>query len=191
MTHRADGDRVAHPLFQEGGGGSTPTSALQLEVSLISVRVACELNRKWHSRLPVIEPSNVYRNKHHFCFCADHEGVIYAVAVWTSPVARMLNDGETIELRRFAISQDAPKNTGSRVLSVMCRLMRKSHPELSRAVSYQDVDVHNGTIYSAAGWVRAAVSKGRQWSCRSRARRDVQSSSDKIRWEKRLNQKPT
>lgn len=186
MDRRAEGDRVAHPLFQEGGGGSTPTSALQLQVSQVNVYFACDLNRKWHSRLPVIEPANVWRNRHHICFCAEHQGVAYAVAIWTSPVARMLDDGKTIELRRFAIADDAPRNTGSRMLSVMCKIIAKRFSDIERAVSYQDSAVHAGTIYAAAGWHRAATVRGRQWSTPSRPRKDVQSDADKVRWSKLL-----
>lgn len=183
---RADGVRVSHPLFQEGGGGATPTSALCLAVGPISVERACELNMAWHSRLPKIEPSNVFRNKDYACYRAEHEGVIYAVAIWSSPVARALNDGATLELRRFAIAQDAPRNTGSRVLAVMARLIAKGKPHICRLVSYQDESVHSGAIYAAAGWARAASRRGGEWSCKSRPRRATQANARKTRWEKMI-----
>lgn len=182
--NRVDGVRVSHPLFQEGGGGATPTSTLCLNVSPISIERACELNMVWHSRLPKIEPSNVFRNKDYCCYRAECDGVIYAVAIWSSPVARGLNDGMTLELRRFAIAQDAPKNTGSRVLSVMTRLIKASMPHISRLVSYQDVSVHTGTIYAAAGWQKAATRRAGEWSCVSRPRAATQANSPKVRWEK-------
>lgn len=184
MEKRADSVRVSHPLFQEGGGGATPTSALDLCVFCVSVERACELNMAIHSSLPKIEPSNIYRNKRWACYSAEYVGVVYAVAVWTSPVARLLNDGQTIELRRFAIADDAPKNTASRLLGVMAKLIRKGMPEISRLVSYQDESTHDGTIYAAAGWQPTARRRGGEWSCKSRARNPQQSPGSKVRWEK-------
>lgn len=184
MGLRAESVRVAHPLFQEGGGGSSPTSALSLTVESISVERACELNRLWHSRLPVIEESNVFRNAMQCCFSATYGDLIYATAIWTSPVARMLNDGKTLELRRYAIADDAPKNTGSRVLAIMAKLIKSRFGSVCRLVSYQDTAAHAGTIYAAAGWAPAAKTSGRQWTCPSRHRRAVQSAANKVRWEK-------
>ena len=183
MSNRAEGDRVAHPLFQEGGGGSTPTSALLLRVERCGIEFARTLVRKWHSRLPEIDESNILRNKDHVCFAPDANEVCYAVAIWTSPVARMLNDGKTLELRRFAISHDAPENTGSRVLRVMRVLISRKFPHIRRLVSYQDTSVHKGTIYIAAGWVAGGRRAAGEWSCKSRPRRPTQANSEKVRWE--------
>ncbi len=183
VEHRAESGRVAHPLFQEGGGGSSPTSALQLKVDRCAVLFACELVRKWHSRLPVIDRSNIYRNSDYVCYSASLDGIAYAAAVWTSPVARMLNDGRTLELRRFAISDDAPKNTASRVLRVMRNLISAELPHINKLVSYQDTSVHAGTIYAAAGWVIAGRRRASEWSCKSRPRRPTQANAQKIRWE--------
>ena len=173
-----------HTLYSKrGGGGSSPTSALRLIVERCSVFFACDLVRKWHSRLPVIERSNIYRNADHVCYMASDSEVAYAVAIWTSPVARMLNDGQTLELRRFAIAPDAPKNTGSRVLGVMRRLIGREMAHIRRLVSYQDTSVHEGTIYKSAGWTPAGSRRAGEWSCRSRPRRPTQANARKVRWE--------
>ena len=160
MDARADGVRVAHPLFQAEGDGSTPISALDLIVERITVEMACDLNRTWHSRLPKIEVSNVVRNSDYACYGAMHNGVAYAAAIWSSPVARMLNDGKTLELRRLAIAPDAPRNTASRMLAVMRRLISREMPHIDRLVSYQDTEVHTGGIYKASGWRATRTAKG-------------------------------
>ena len=49
MTKRAEGAVAAHPLFQAEGGGSIPTSALQLRLFEVSMELAADLNRQWHS----------------------------------------------------------------------------------------------------------------------------------------------
>ena len=179
---RAEGVRVARSLFQETGGGSTPTSALQLVIEPIDFADARRLNRLWHSRLPrftAIAAAMMGRP----CFGAVFDGLYYAVAIWSSPVARMLPQDTWLELRRLAIAPDAPKNTASRMLAVMTRMIRRGHPELVRLISYQDTEVHTGTIYKAAGWVNIGTSGGGEWSRPSRKRALVQSSAPKVRWE--------
>lgn len=182
---RAESVRVARSLFQETGGGSTPTSALQLTIEPIEFAEARRLNRLWHSRLPrftAIEAAMVGRP----CFGAVFDGLYYAAAIWSNPVARMLPQDTWLELRRLAIAPDAPRNTASRMLAVMTRLLRKGHPELVRLVSYQDTEVHTGGIYKAAGWAAGNTSDGGEWSRPSRKRVAVQSGAVKVRWEKVL-----
>lgn len=180
---RAGDVRVAYPLFQEEGSGSIPTSALQLRFDTIALKRAIELNREWHSRLPKIVASNIIRTVRHVCYSAEFAGVFYAVAVWTNPVARMLPQQTWIELRRLAISSDAPKNTATRMLAWMVRDIRKRFPTVEQAISYQDTEVHHGTIYRAAGWSPTRLDAGGEWSRPSRARNSVQSGSPKQRWE--------
>ena len=50
-------------------------------------------------------------------------------------------------------------------------------------VSYQDVDVHHGTIYKAANWVSKGQLSLLDWSTPDRKRNALQSDSAKIRWE--------
>jgi hypothetical protein len=49
-------------------------------------------------------------------------------------------------------------------------------------VSYQDAEVHTGTIYAAANWKQDVVSKFQEWTQGNRIRNKLQSKSDKIRW---------
>lgn len=186
----ADGvDRLAHPLFQTGGGGSTPTSALQLFFFATDRETFRRCNLAWHSRLPKIGASQgrVY-------YAAECNGVIYAVAMWSNPVARLLPQLEWLELRRMAISDDAPKNTASRMISWMVRDIRKRFPDVVRLISYQDCEVHQGTIYKASGWKQAEnyVSRKRGWgpktvwANRNRAGRTDQAVSPRMRWELRI-----
>src|SRR5262245_31881900 len=125
MGSRADGVREARSLFQERGSGATPTSALQLRVEPIDVADAKRLNRLWHSRLPrMAEPGCFMRVA--LCFAAEFDGVYYATAIWTHPVARLLPQDTWLELRRLAIAPDAPRNTASRMLRVMVLLVHKA-----------------------------------------------------------------
>jgi len=183
---RDDSIRAVCPLFLGEGGGSTPTSSLQLHFGEISLDLAIQLVALWHSRLPKVDKSNMVRTRHLWCVGAEHGGKWYAVAIWTNPVARLLNDLPALELRRLAIADDAPANTASRMLGIMAKLIRKKFPTIERLLSYQDCDVHAGTIYAAAGWHRAAVNKNGNWDRPNRTRGVAQAPGQKIRWEKEI-----
>ena len=161
---RADGAAVARPLFQVEDGGSIPTSALHLTFELVGLNTACSLNALWHSVLPNLAPAAVGMGRlKPQCYVAEHDDYWYAVAIWSTPLARTFADGTVIELRRLAIAPTAPKNTASRMLSFMARDLRKRLPELKLCVSYQAVDHHAGTIYKAAGWTPTRFSKHANW----------------------------
>jgi hypothetical protein len=154
------------------------------------VQAACDLNARWHSRLPKVVAGNIYRNRHYVCYAAEYEGNYWAVAIWSSPVAanRFKNGNNILELRRLAISQDAPFNTATRMLKVMRLDIVKRFPNVTRLISYQDTEVHQGTIYKAAGWQSTAVSEGISWSATGRKRNVDQTTAKKVRWDFLLRQ---
>lgn len=185
METRADGVRVAYPLFQAEGDGSTPISALQLRIEGIGYRDAKALNRLWHSRLPMIRTPTAMMATGSRCYGAEFGGLWYAVAIWMNPLARMLpSDGSWLELRRMAVAPDAPPNTASRMLGIMARIIHKECPAVTRLISYQDTAVHTGGIYKAAGWTATRLSEGGEWNRPSRYTPAVQSGAPKQRWEK-------
>lgn len=186
MGVRAGDVRAAYPLFQEEGGGSIPTSALCLRFDRIPLERAIELNALWHSRLPKVVASNIIRTVRHVCYGAEFNGVMFATAIWTNPVARLLPCKTWLELRRLAIADDAPKNTATRMLGWMVRDIRSAWPELEVLCSYQDTAVHDGTIYKAAGWMPTNRSADGEWNRPNRFRQAAQSAAPKQRWEKRL-----
>lgn len=189
---RADDVVEAYPLFQAEDGGSIPTSALELYFSACDRQVFVDCNRLWHSRLPKIGASlgRVY-------YMAECRTRIYAVAMWSNPVARLLPQQEWLELRRFAITDSAPRYTASRMLGWMARDIRSRFPEVVRLISYQDCKAHCGTIYAASGWVEAKnyISRCRNWApttawaSRCRAGRTDQNVSPRMRWELRVQKK--
>lgn len=122
------------------------------------------------------------------CYGAVHAGELYAVAMWSNPVARQLPQRTWLELRRFAISDAAPKNTATRMLSWMVRDIRRRLGHIERLISYQDQAEHTGTIYKAASdWVAIELNKkGGDWSNRQRWNRTARRLHKKVRWEKSL-----
>jgi hypothetical protein len=158
----------------------------ECQIREIRPQVASQLVRAWHSILPHIPPSNVWRNKHSVCFALVTNGWAHAVAIYTSPVSPRLSDGSTLELRRLAIAPTCPKNTATWLMARCERRIRARWPEITRLVSYQDTSVHTGTIYKAGGWRAAATTRYRPWGHAARARAQSQTTAKKIRWEKPL-----
>ena len=175
------------PLFRSGRGGATPTSALQLVIREIPYDRAEQLNERWHSRMPKIGMAECCKP----CFVAEYDDIAYAIAMWSRPVAaNRIKRGEyCLELRRMAVADDAPKNTASRMLSIMKNAIRKGMPDVERLISYQDTEVHAGTIYKAAGWKAARISEYQVWTNdgNRRPQKNVQSETAKVRWEYALS----
>lgn len=190
MSSRAGSVQVAHPLFfQVEGGGSIPTSALQLRFEKIGMKRAQELNRAWHSVLPKTVLGNLVRNRRYIAYVASFDGIHYAVAIWTDPVAaHTTKDGDRkLELRRMAIQENAPKNTASRMIGWMVKDVKRRWPELVGLLSFQCTENHSGTIYKASGWHSTGETQGVNWAKHqaSRVRQNQVLNSKKVRWEYR------
>lgn len=185
-----DSVRVAYPLFRVEGDGSIPISPLQLEIIEISTKLSKSLNSLWHSRLPHYETG--YLDSTRICYGALFKNRWYACAIWGMPISPSLPYDTWLELRRMAIADDSPKYTASRMIKIMTLLIRKKFPQIKMLISYQDLDVHSGTIYKASGWVIGNYHKGAP-RIRSQSRYGVKldnlnktSYSPKLRWQKEL-----
>ena len=160
-----------------------PDSPKKMSLKKIGVRHAMRYNEMWHSRLPITVEGNLLRNKRSIFYGAEFQDHCFASAIWTDPVAnnRLNKDYVWLELRRLAISPDAPKFTATWMISKMIKNIKKEFPEVTRLVSYQDCDVHKGTIYAASNWKQDIISQGISWN-ETRKRNKEQSLSPKKRW---------
>lgn len=179
-------DRRLAPLFTPSES-PPPNSAKSLTVTRCEVQFARRMNAAWHSRLP-----DTQKGPWKYAFAAEWNGTCFGVALWHNPSARTLPQ-DWLELRRLAIAPDAPKFTATRMLGQMARYFKR-YTEAPRLISYQDVDVHQGTIYRAANWTASYYSKPRQRDRskpRKGTRRDYRSNQNgvapdaagKVRWE--------
>lgn len=182
-------DRRTAPLFHQVEA-APPAKATLLDVEVIDVQLARNLIAAWHSRLPTTQ-----RGPWKIAYAATYQGTAFAAALWNNPSARMLPN-HWLELRRMAVAPDAPHCTASRMLGQMVRDLTVRFPDAKRAISYQDEDVHQGTIYKAAGWTAAHRTPRRQRDrstnrpsgrlYRTSINGSASDSSPKIRWEKEL-----
>ncbi len=179
-----DRSRLFAPLFHQGREPAdiSTQSPHVLACEQCGLDLARSLNAQWHSRLPRFGTGFV-RDQPFLCYAAHFQGYVYAVAIWSNPVARNLPQQEWLELRRLAISSDAPHCTASWMLGRMRRLIARGYSCITRLISYQDTEVHTGTIYRAAGWTAAYQSAGDDWDRPKRRRPAAQSTAPKIRWE--------
>jgi hypothetical protein len=93
-------------------------------------------------------------------FVASYEQTAFGAALWNNPSARTLPQN-WLELRRLAIAPDAPHCSASRMLGEMRKWIMKHRKWATMLISYQDLDVHTGTIYKAAGWTPAHLTIAR------------------------------
>lgn len=180
MSNRADDVTVAYPLFRGEGGGANPTSALQLRFYKIPLVDAAPLNAAWHSRFPDLGGGGSRA-----CFAAEFDNHWWAVAVWTNPTSPKLPQLAWMMLKRFAIGDDAPRNTASRMMGWMIRELRKRFDEVVMLVSYSDPDTHAGTIYRATGWEHGGEtprSEATTWRNRERDHTENQTCCRVVRW---------
>lgn len=149
--------RVEHPeiFVQAVTFPKDGLRARHIEISQCNKKHAVELMRIWHSRLP-----NTQENPWQYAFKAHYGPITYAVALWNNPSARTLPH-HWLELRRMACAPDAPKFTASKMLSAMTRYFKQTCPEREKCISYQDIEVHSGTIYKASNWTPEYFSRPR------------------------------
>ena len=135
-----------------------------------------------------------YLPTHRICFGAEYRNVYFAIAIWAMPSSPSIPYKTWLELKRMAISDDAPKNTASRMIKIMELVISKKLPEVYMLISYQDTEAHKGTIYKASNWHFGRLHKGAS-SIRTKHRRNPDNLHKtgfvpKIRWEKQIRPEP-
>lgn len=162
----------------------SPNSPKKMTLREVGVNFVMEYNELWHSRLPTTNKDNLIRNAHKVFYGAEFQDHCFATAIWTDPVAgnRMNKDFIWLELRRLAVAPDAPKFTATWMIAKMIKDIKKRFPDITRLVSYQDTEVHTGTIYAASNWKKDSISKFQEWTTKKRQRNALQSKADKVRW---------
>lgn len=140
------------PLFQEGDGGSTPTSALQLHFREIGAQTASIAYREWH-----------YLGDQGFIsqinFGAYWEGILEGAISFGPPNATDLEgywtretQGQWWEIKRLVLSPKCPRNSESRFIAITSKMMRKKHLVKGIVTYADDGQGHVGTIYKASGF---------------------------------------
>lgn len=113
-----------------------------------------------------------------FCLAVASSEAIVGVAIVGRPVARMLDDGWTLEVNRTCT--DGTKNANSKLYGA-CR-------RVAFGLGYRKLITYNlpeegGVSLTAAGWKCLGEAGGGSWSRGSRPRVDIHPLQTKMRWE--------
>jgi hypothetical protein len=144
---------------------------VRLEVQPISFREACVFIRKHH--------------RHHkpptgWMFgCAVNDGEkVVGVATVGRPVARMLDDGWTLEVNRLCT--DGTPHVASKLYAACWRAAKALG--FKRLITYI-LASEPGTSLLAAGWREVGTAGGGSWSREGRKRIDTHPTEQKRLWE--------
>jgi hypothetical protein len=113
-----------------------------------------------------------------FCVAVAEGETIHGVAIVGRPVARMLDDGWTLEVNRTCT--DGTKNANS-MLYGACR--RVTFGLGYRKLITYTLPEEGGVSLTAAGWKCLGEAGGGSWNCPSRPRVDLHPLQTKLRWE--------
>lgn len=114
------------------------------------------------------------------CFSVMYQGELAGGAIFGLPAgvgvaAKYADGGNLLELRRFVLHDNAPRNSESRALGVMFRALRREG--YTRILSYADpMHGHSGVIYKATGFEyrgRTAARKHIMWKGKKYPDRNV------------------
>lgn len=149
-----------------------PPGAIALRVIPIGVTDARQYVARWHRHLPACVGGL-------FALAVeDSDGWIRGVAIVGRPVARMLDDGATVEVTRVAV--DGTPNACSMLYGAAWR--EASTRGYRRAVTYTRAD-ESGTSLRAAGWTVTGHTTAQSWS-RSTRPRAAHERIAKVRWQR-------
>ena len=123
--------------------------------------------------------------------CYD-DGRLCGVAISGRPIARMLDDGDTIEVLRLCT--DGTKDACSKLYGACARIAKDFG--YKRIITYT-LESEPGTSLKASGWTDCGLGGGGSWSSPSRPREIEQitlfgtsvkySTEQNRRWERRFN----
>lgn len=111
------------------------------------------------------------------CSCGSD---VVGVAVVGRPLARLLDDGWTVEVTRLCTDGTIP-HVASKLYAACWRAARAMG--WRRLVTYT-LNTESGVSIKAAGWKCIGEVRGGGWNRKSRPRVDLHPTQNKIRWEK-------
>ena len=142
-----------------------------LKIVPIQFADACEFIAKHHRHH---RPPQGWK----FGLAVASDGEVVGVATVGRPVARMLQDGQTLEVTRCCT--DGTPHVASKLYAACWRAARAMG--YSRLITYT-LKEEKGTSLVAAGWKALYDVRGGTWNCPSRPRSDNHPLGQKVLWE--------
>lgn len=139
-------------------------SAKDIIVKPIKSSIANEFVKKYHYSHKIASTTTL-----NFGIFLDN--ILIGVGQFGRPINKYLhihivkNTGwnEFLELNRLVILDVTPKNTESRAISIMMKLMKKHNPQIKWVISFADAcSCGDGTIYRASGFKLLGINNSQQ-----------------------------
>ena len=145
-----------------------------LKIAPISIRQANEMVKQHHRHS---KPTTGAK----FAISVTCDGVVVGVAIIGRPVARQLDDGQTVEVARVCTTHESPKNVCSMLYSAAWRAWKAQGG--TRIITYTLQD-ETGTSLKASNWRITKEVPAKSWNTpkRNRSEQAVYKKS-KFRWE--------
>jgi len=99
------------------------------------------------------------------------------------PVSRALDNGQTAEVSRLCLLENAPKNCASMLYGRAVRIAKDM--AFQKIVTYT-LEEESGHSLIASGWTCIGAAGGGSWNSKSRNRKNNAPTTPKRRWEKQL-----
>lgn len=182
-----DGVAVSTTAFQVDRDGASPISPLQT-------------SQLWFRVIPWPVGRGFVRQHHYLHQCSGIGRIAFGAFASDAPVALLvgvalfalppnLNEDQhhTLELQRFVLLDEAPKNAESRFLGWCRRELRHRYPEVERLIAYADPNAgHRGTIYAASGFRYVGLSAPGGTTHGAERRGTPRARTQKHKWESLL-----
>lgn len=133
-------------------------------VKVIPSKIGNEFIKKYHYSGKVASTGLLY-------FGAFLDDKLIGVAQWGRPINKYLhlkivektNWNDFLELNRLVCLDNTPKNTESRIISIMLKLIKKNAPQVKWVISFADAtQCGDGTIYRASGFKLISITNSGQ-----------------------------
>lgn len=178
---------IAHASYTDVIQKMEPRLAKLLNVKPITIKAANEFIKGFHRHhRPTIRNSGRWALE-----AIDSAGKTVGVVIAGNPVSATYMDGETIELTRLCVKEDAPKGTCSFLLSRCCKIWRAMGG--TKLITYT-LSSESGASLKGAGWKLAGTVKPHnRWKNKEkvdgieRAHLEIYELT-KHRWEKNLEE---
>jgi hypothetical protein len=142
-----------------------------MRIAPITLRAACAFVKAHHRH-------HLPPRGHKFSVAAEDDGQVVGVAIVGRPVARVLDDGFTLEVTRVCTT--GRKNA--------CSMLYGAARRIAKEMGYRKIQTYTlaserGTSLKASDWRCVVLVEGQFWDRRGRRRQDNHPTAAKQRWE--------
>lgn len=138
-----------------------PTSAKEIVLRVVTSRVARDVVRRYHYSGRCV--ANTQINLGVYLRGRLRGAIQLGPSMFREQMRPLVRDTPAnglLEIHRIAFADDLPRNSESRALAIVMRMLRRHRPEVQWVLTFADgCQCGDGTIYRAAGFVLTQIKK--------------------------------